>query len=64
MKENTYKLTYKNGNSIETKAYSMELKDGKLYQCCKAFVGEQGVPSVIDGENIVSCECIERNNDL
>ena len=45
MKEKIYKVTYKSGIVREYRAYSMELKDGKLYQ---------GIPSVIDGANIVS----------
>lgn len=58
MRENTYKVTYKSGIVREYKAYSMELKDGKLYQCCKALIGDQGVPSVINGANIKSIELI------
>lgn len=64
MKENVYKINYKNGNSITTKAYSMWLKDEKLYQCCRAYPFDNGVPSVIDGSKIASVECIEKNNDL
>lgn len=64
MKNNVYKVTYKNGTVREFKAYSMELRDGKLYQLCKAFVGDQGIPSVVNGSNILSVECIERNNDI
>lgn len=61
MKENIYKVTYKNGTIREYKAYSMELEDGKLYQCCKTMYGDQGVPSVINGENIEKVELIEEN---
>lgn len=56
MKEKTFKVTYKNGTVREYRAYSMELEGGKLYQCKKAFVGDQGVPSVLDGSNIASVE--------
>lgn len=59
MKENTYRINYKNGNSIEIKAYSMELMDGKLYQCCRAYPFDNGVPSVINGDKIESVELIE-----
>ena len=52
MEEKTYRIYYKNGKSIECKAYSMELTDGKLYQCCKAWVGDMGVPNVLDAHNI------------
>lgn len=54
MKEKIFEVTYKSGIVREYRAYSMELKDGKLYQCRKAFAGDQGIPSVIDGANIVS----------
>lgn len=59
MKENLYKVTYKNGTVRQWHAYSLDLKDGKLYQCCKTFVGDQGIPSVINGENILKVEEIE-----
>lgn len=59
MKENNYRVTYKNGTTRIFKAYSLELKEGKLYQCCKALVGDQGVPSVINGENIEKVELVE-----
>lgn len=59
MKEKLYKVTYKNGAVRQWRAYSLDLKDGKLYQCCKAFVGDQGIPSVINGENILKVEEIE-----
>lgn len=56
MKEKNFKVTYKNGTVRIYKAYSMTLENGKLYQCCKAPVGDQGVPSVIDGSKIESVE--------
>lgn len=59
MQEKKFKVTYKNGTARIYKAYSMELCDGKLYQCCKAFVGDQGVPSVIDGSRIEKVEEVE-----
>lgn len=62
MKQNVYRIEYKNGNAHEFEAYSMELKDGKLYQCVKAPAGDQGVPSVIDGSKIERIMCVERNN--
>lgn len=52
-----FKITYKNGTTREVEAYNMQLEDGKLYQCCKAWVGDQGVPSVINGANIAKVEC-------
>lgn len=64
MKQNVYRIEYKNGNAHESKAYSMELRDGKLYQCVKAPVGDQGVPSVIDGSKIERIMCVERNNSI
>jgi peptide methionine sulfoxide reductase MsrB len=59
MQEKKFKVTYKNGTERIYKAYSMELRDGKLYQCCKVFVGDQGVPSVIDGSRIEKVEEVE-----
>ena len=59
MQEKKFKVTYKNGTARIYKAYHMELCDGKLYQCCKAFVGDQGVPSVIDGSRIEKVEEVE-----
>ena len=54
MREKTFKVTYKNGNVGYHKAYFMELADGKLYICRKAYVGDQGVPAVINGDKILS----------
>lgn len=54
MKQREYEVTYKNGTVRVYRAYSMILKDGKLYQCCKAPIGDQGVPSVINGSKIES----------
>jgi hypothetical protein len=56
MQEKKFKVTYKNGVERIYKAYSMKLCDGKLYQCCKAFVGDQ---SVIDGSRIEKVEEVE-----
>ena len=53
-----FKITYKNGITREVEAYDMKLDGGKLYQCCKAWVGDQGVPSVINGEKIDKVECL------
>ena len=64
MKENTYKIIYKNGNSMNVKALSMILKDGKVYQTCKATPFDNPVPSIFDGSKIKSIECIERNNNI
>lgn len=47
MKENTYKISYKNENSMIVKALSMILKDGKVYQTCKASPFDNSVPSVL-----------------
>ena len=55
-----FKITYKNGVVRETKAYSMQLEDGKLYICDKAWIGDQGVPGVINGTNIAKVECLGR----
>lgn len=46
------------------KALSMILKDGKLYQLCKAIPFDNPVPSVFDASKIKSIECIERNNNI
>lgn len=64
MKENTYKISYKNGNSMSIKALSMILKDGKVYQTCKASPFDNPLPSVFDGSKIDSIECIERKNEI
>lgn len=64
MKENLYQIKYKNGNIITTRAYSMILKDNKVYQCCKQYPFDNGVPSVFDGSYIAYIKCIERNNNL
>ena len=63
-KDNIYKVTYKNGNVRVTEAYSMELKDGKLYQARRHYPFDNIIWSVIDGTCIVSVELIEKNNDL
>ncbi|MBR3470316.1 MAG: hypothetical protein IKH28_11600 [Lachnospiraceae bacterium] len=63
MKEKRFKVTYKNGTVRIYKAYSMTLENGKLYQCCKALVGDQGVPSVIDGNNIESVVEVEEDKE-
>lgn len=62
LKENTYKIIYKNGNIMSIKALSMILKDGKVYQTCKGAPFDNPVPSVFDGSKIKSIECVERNN--
>lgn len=59
MQEKKFKVTYKDGTERTYRAYSMTLEDGKLYQCCKAFVGDHGVPSVIDGSRIEKVEEVE-----
>ena len=60
MKEKKYRIEYKNGNSITTYAYEMELKNGKLYQSCRAGWGNDApMLSVIDGSKILSVECME-----
>lgn len=64
MKENIYKITYKKGTSMIVKALSMILKDGKIYQVCKATPFDNPVPSVFDADKIASIECMERNNDI
>ena len=65
MTENKYRIVYKNGKSIETKAYSMKIHEGKVYQCCRAGFGyDNGVPSVFSAEHIDHIECIEKNNNL
>ena len=57
MSENTYKISYKNGNS-------MILKDGKVYQLCKAIPFDNPVSSVFDAGKIKLIDCIERNNNI
>ena len=52
----TYKITYDNGNSLIYKAYSAEIKDGKVYACKKALVGDQGIPEVWSAEHIINLE--------
>lgn len=56
MENKTYRLTYKNGNVVIRKSYSLEIQDGKAYEVSKAWVGDQGVPSVWNAENIVKFE--------
>ena len=56
MENKLYKVTYKNGTVREFKAISMILKDGKVYQCCKQYPFDIGIPSVFDGSNIASIE--------
>ena len=56
MDEKTYKITYKNGTVLIRRAYSMEIENGKVYACSKAWVGDQGVPAVWSAENIVKLE--------
>lgn len=64
MDNNIYRVTYKNGIVREYKALSMILKDGKLYQLCKAYLFDNPRPSVINGNHIATVECIERNNTI
>ena len=64
MKENVYRINYKNGNSLTTKALSMILDGGKLYQLCKYYPFDNPTPSILNGINIKSIELIERNNDI
>lgn len=64
MKDNVYKITYKNGNSMTVKALSMILKDDKIYQTCKAIPFDNPLSSVFNASKIKSIECIERNNDV
>lgn len=47
MKLKNFRIHYKNGNTWDFEAYSMEIVDGKLYTCYKSPVGDQGYPSVI-----------------
>ena len=61
---NEYIIIYKNGNTLHTKAYCMELKDGTLYQCTKALIGDQGIPGTIPGDLIKSVICVARNNHI
>ena len=52
----TYKITYDTGKSRIYKAYSCEIKNGKVYACEKALVGDQGVPAVWSAEHITKIE--------
>ncbi len=56
MKLKTYRISYKNGNVRNLKAYSMEIVGDKIYECSKALVGDQGVPHVWSAENVLSIE--------
>ena len=56
MELKTYKITYKNGNILVHKAYSIEVKGNKVYECSKALVGDQGVPGVWSAENVEKIE--------
>lgn len=60
MKENLYQIKYKNGDIMTTRAYSMILKDNKVYQ----YPFDNGIPSIFNGSNIAYIKCIERNNNL
>ena len=62
--QNEYILFYKDGSAIHTRAYSMEVKDGKLYQCTKVLTGDQGIPGTITSEAIKSVICVARNNHI
>ena len=64
MKENIYKITYKKGTNMIVKALSMILKDGQIYQVCKATPFDNPVPSVFDADKIQAIECLEENNDI
>ena len=60
MKMNTYRIYYKAGNTLDCKAYDMELANGKLYQTVAAGFGNDApIVSVIDGSKIERIECIE-----
>jgi hypothetical protein len=61
--ENIYKITYKNGNTLQTKALSMFLENGLVYQLSRHFSG-MPYPSILNGEKIEKIDCIERNNDI
>lgn len=56
MEMKTFKVTYKNGNILIRRAYSMTIEDGKVYECEKALTGDQGVPAVYSAENIEKLE--------
>ena len=60
MKQNTYRIYYKNGHTLDCKAYDMELKDGLLYQSVQAGIFNDAPKiSVIDGSKIERIECID-----
>lgn len=52
----TFKVTYKNGNVSIQRAYSMTIENGKVYECSKALIGDQGVPAVYGAEYIEKLE--------
>lgn len=64
MKENKYKITYKNGNTLIVYRYSLILFHDKVYGCKRSFVGGMGTPYICDGSAIEKIDCIEKNNDL
>lgn len=52
-----FKVTFKNGYTYETYAYSMELYDGKLYECKPAgFGNDMGIPKVAKASAVLKVE--------
>lgn len=63
LKENVYRVTYKNGNQRDYKFYSM-VKHGNNYLTLRQPWCGNPAPGVIPGEYIEKVECIERNNNI
>lgn len=59
--KNRYRVTYKNGNVLERKAISLEIADGKLYECNTSLYWDNPEWSVHSAKNIVKLELIEEN---
>jgi major membrane immunogen (membrane-anchored lipoprotein) len=59
MTEKRYRIHYKDGNTLDTAAYSMSLEGGKLYQCTRSYPFENGEISVCDGTQIESVEEVD-----
>lgn len=64
LKENIYRITYKNGNTLDAKALSMKFDDEKLYILGRNYNCNNPEHSILDAPKIKNIECIERNNNI
>lgn len=61
--QNTYRIYYKNGKTLDIKYYSCVPYNGN-YVTLRDVWNNNPVPGFISGEYIERIECIERNNLL